>query len=248
MVKYNYILKIIEQETLKTHYSLKAIKEQISPILKKITDTQEEYDILMKEIPYFYREYWNKGKENLNIIDNNKEKIDPILGENHCVTFPDDIVKQAEKEGLFLTIHNHPNATSIQSDGDYYCIASLGIKYGISISKDGIVISKNTYGKASEDYADKVLISWSKWHQNMKNEVWNTKEGKEINDWWQQIPFDVMFGDRSNEISQELHEKEKKMFKGYVLKNMDKEVNLLNKQYKTDDIPISMSYIKIAQP
>lgn len=248
MVKYKTILKAIEQETHKTHYTLKAIRKQIEPTIKKITDNQEEYDILMKEIPNFYRRYWNEKKENLSIIDNNKQKIDPILGEDHCVTFTDDIVEQAEKEGLFLTIHNHPSATSIQSDGDYYCIASLGIKYGVSISKDGIVISKNTYGKASEDYADDVLSSWSKWHTNLKNEVRKTKESQEIDEWWSQIPFNEMFGERSTEISQELHERERKMYKNYVLNNMDEQIDNLNKQYETDDIPIRMSYIEIAQP
>ena len=248
MVKYKTILKAIEQETHKTHYTLKAIREQIEPTIKKITDNQEEYDILMKEIPQFYRQYWNEKKENLSIIDNNKQKLDPILGEDHCVTFTDDIVEQAEKEGLLLTIHNHPSATSIQSSGDYYCIASLGIKYGVSISKDGIVISKNTYGEASENYADDVLYSWSKWHQNLKNEVRKTKESQEIDEWWSQIPFNEMFGERRDEFSQELHEKQKKLYKNYVLNNMDTQIDNLNKQYEADEIPISMSYVEIAQP
>ena len=59
MVSYNKILEAITDYLTKCSVTLKGVREQISGLIRNITDNEEDYNLLMDTIPHFYRDYWN---------------------------------------------------------------------------------------------------------------------------------------------------------------------------------------------
>lgn len=162
-MKYEYILKAIEQELQKCTVTLKSIRKQISPIIKNITDSEEEYETLMNTISYWYRDHWNSEKEYLQYLTYDGKSYE-TSGKENIVDVTDEM--QEHKGEYLLSIHNHPNGSCLQSQGDIDTQATLTLeKYGITIGKDGVIINKNTdfnidnsYGGFAEKWTNEILI------------------------------------------------------------------------------------------
>ena len=146
MVKYDYIIKAIENTLQKHSVTLKIIRQQISPVLKSITDDETEYEFLLKTITDFYNNNYNKPKEYMKIVDNEgKEYLsEGEEGEAHSVEVPDDALKVGWEDGLYMSIHNHPKGSvSVPSISDYIVMEQNDMKYMVVVAFDGISISKN---------------------------------------------------------------------------------------------------------
>ena len=146
MVKYITIIKIIEDNLNKCTVTLKNIKQQISPLIKKITDTQEEYELLMDKIPRFYRDYWNAPLEHQLIKAYEKDggKEWENVGTETEIQISEEITTHGEFYGLLLAIHNHPFNCCFQSPQDFITKSELNEKYSVTVAKDGIMIAKKT--------------------------------------------------------------------------------------------------------
>lgn len=146
MVKYDNILKAMEITLQKHSLTIKTIKQQISPTLKKIAKDEKEYELLLNTISKFYYENYNKTKEYMKIIDNKgKEYLsEGEEGQAHNVEVPDEALKVGWEDGLYFSIHNHPKGSvSIPSISDYIIMEQNDMKYMVTVAFDGISISIN---------------------------------------------------------------------------------------------------------
>lgn len=147
MGKLKYIIRAIEEDIAKCSVTLKQIRKDIEPVIKSITDTPEEYDLLMDVIPHFYRDRYNLDHETLQIYDY-QGNVYENKGNDKSVQVPDEVRDIAREDGTLLGIHNHPEATCFQSPGDFGAMTSLRQKYSVTVAEDGIMISKdNTAGE-----------------------------------------------------------------------------------------------------
>ena len=140
-VKYDLILKAIH-EYVKTHVTIKSIKSQIKNTLNEICDNETEKEQLSNTIAYFFRDHWNKDIETLECLTYEGE-IFTNQGTYAQVDTTEDMKRHNGE--YVLTIHNHPDNCCFQSFNDISSQASdTKEKYGITISKEGIMITKNT--------------------------------------------------------------------------------------------------------
>ncbi len=245
-MKYEYILKAIEQELQKCNVSLKHIREQISPTIKNITDSEEEYETLMNTISYWYRDHWNSEKEHLQYLTYDGESYE-TSGEENIVDVTDEM--KEHKGEYLLSIHNHPNGTCLQSQGDINTQATLTLeKYGITIGKDGVMINKNTdfnvdntYGGFAQKWADEGLIKG--FEQTPQFKALEEKFDKRNN---------VTDHDAVMKNINEYNDEYCTLFGDYILKqnNTGHWVDLLNENYKyatSNGYPVSFeaTYISI---
>ncbi len=233
MVKYETILKII-----KTHYSLKEIGKQISPVIKQISDNQKEYNDLMRMIPRFYRDYWNKDTEFLQCITYDGETF-VNDGTNNQVDITDDMKKH--KGEYLLTIHNHPDGCCFQSDGDIISQSKDTLeKYRITIGKDdGIMITKNTDFSKTNQWAGMGLKYT---YQNIEDKIFKTKEYKELyNDYInKKYPFNNQDRNKNYELYDNLYQK---MIIKEISKDPQGTITYLNNQFQElDKMAYPISY------
>ncbi len=237
---YNAILDSITEEIIKC-ISLKSIREQISPMLKQVTDNDNEYDLLMEAIPYFYRDTYTKKNENIYVEDFNGNGWSDYGDEYGC--YPPDAVFGELKKGnpMLLTMHNHPNQggkpfTPFQSPTDYFYMVFLRSKYGVTISKDGIVITKSDIGYTDRDEIENVATAHNK-----------------------EIEGRILLSDKSGEYKKSIEKlqggqgipQEKdfatidKCYNDYLIENIDYEIGELNGHFNKNNIPVASYYVPI---
>lgn len=236
MVNYTQILKIMGEYVEKCSVTLKSIRQQISPIIKDITDTEEEYNTLMEVIPKFYRDNWNNPKEHL-LMQGTKGDIFENEGTEGSVSTPNEAVIESLKNGLVLSIHNHPaDSTAYQSLGDYVtqCVGTKE-KYGITISKkDGVVISKLTSkqvgrNKLSNTYNKIYTKMGDNFDKDKKAEIQSLKDDYHAN----KITLD--------QINKEYND----LFHEHMSENVHEYVNTLNTGFSNNNIPVEVYHAPI---
>ena len=236
MVNYTNILKIMGEYVEKCSVTLKGVRQQISPIIKNITDTEEEYNILMEVIPKFYRDNWNNPKEHL-LMQGNNGDIFENEGTEGSVSTPHEAVNESMRNGLILSIHNHPlDSTAYQSLGDYVtqCVGTRE-KYGITISKkDGVVISKLTNNQVSRN---KLSNTYNKLFKKIGDNFDKDKEA-EI----QSLKDDC---DANKITSKQLNKKYNEMFHGYISENIHGYVNNLDASFSNNNVPVKVYHAPI---
>ena len=66
-MKIKYFIEAVktDPDIIKCSVTLKGIRASIEPMVKKLTDTDEEYTTLMEIIPKFYRDHYHKDYEEM---------------------------------------------------------------------------------------------------------------------------------------------------------------------------------------
>ena len=234
MVSYNLILQTIGDYVEKCSVTLKGIKKNIEPLVKSLTDTQEEYELLMEELPRFYRDRYNLDHETQWLWDYHDKVYMEENGDAHSVRVPYSAVREGiDGDGILLSIHNHPNSCSFQSPADYRQQAQINTKYNISIANDGIIITKNENGYRSR-YVD-VERTTFKTINGIIQDFRDTPVA-------QKIYKDFQDGKLDEETAEEKLNKE---MSDYFNKDADKYCEMVNKDLEKDGLKIVSHHIKI---
>lgn len=238
MVKYKYILQAIE----KTHYTLKGIQEQIEPTIRKITNNEDEYNILMETIPKFYRDYWNKDKEYMTLVTYDNTQY-TVKGDEESVK-RDDKLKEEDNEYI-LTIHNHPNHTCFQSQADYMSLTDTLETYGITIGNDGIMITEFKDGEVTK--ADIGLIYREARENDIFREFMKSDEYKQFEDDFhnRRPPFNIDDLDERMMVYEEQRHKEENKF---ISNNTQKCTEIINNKFQEYNVDIKSTHIPIKKP
>lgn len=238
MVRYDTILKVID-ETVKC-ISLKSIREQISPTLKQITDSQDEYDCLMNEITHFYRDHYTKGYETVRyrVSSKSESKVWENEGDEFSVPTPTDAQIYGEIGGYFdnhnkflLSIHNHPKGSCYPSNGDFENSEELKVKYMIACGRDGISISKrqgSQYMDSVEEALDEVDIQ--------------INDGYKRDSDWKKFKAEYDKGAMSYD---ELNLKTQRELQKYLQNNVEKFVSKQNKEFANKGVHILLEFSPI---
>lgn len=246
MVSYNRILDVIEDYTTKCSITLKGVREQISGFIQDITDNQEDYDLLMDTIPHFYRDYWNKKIENMSCYLKDYKQTEfsnyTNTGDDISVDMPPIVRTLLSNdlfidEGIRMAIHNHPSGTSFQSMGDYMTQATYTTKYNITVSDDGITISKLDANLYEVDPLD-VMIGMAGFEEGRNQYFYNNQEQYGID----KIKDNVQKGKMTEDEGQEALNK---IFSQYINDNIDSETDRVNDMFSYQNIPISVYHMDI---
>lgn len=137
--------EIIQQiETRKTHYSLKNIRQQITPLVEQMTDNDEEKEILLDRISRFHRQFWKSETEKMFVQGHYGDMYTEYeRGTAYEVPYPEDAIDAGENEGFLLTIHNHTRESAFYPSGaDLF--PKYDEKYMVIVNAHGICIIKRT--------------------------------------------------------------------------------------------------------
>ena len=236
------INKIIQKKEIKVKHGYFGV--EIRKTLHQITDDENEYNILRKAIFDFYEKYnTEKRKEYLEVMDynNNTHKI---KGENytHEVDWTQEMTDIALNEGMLYSIHNHPMTTSVQSWNDLDILLKGNVKYGITLSNDGLMIIKN-----NNEFLTISNQSWSNniwwatyvgYNKFIDEEFNNCKEkySNEYNSISQRL--------NDNKITQETADEEwDSVFREYSKTNSRKYVQNYKTKIENDDTNLIVQYI-----
>lgn len=235
MVNIQIIEKTItEVINTKCHVTLKQVRSSIQQTIKLISDNTEEYDALMDIIPRFYRDYYNKKQESLLIqdYDGNKYTSDGTINK---VQHPKQAEEIGEKEGLLLSIHNHPGGCSLLSSNDVYNSGRLNEKYSMVVSKDGVTILKNSNPYDLDPLRD---VTW-KWTSVTFPKISKPIENSEE---YKKIVADYFDG----KIPQlEMIEAESKLTSKFIDAHRIEIYSELQNVFNKNNLPITINYIKV---
>ena len=232
MVKWVTILQVIKHSV-----TVKSVTEQISPYIKELTDTKEEYDFIMERLPKFYVDHYNGKTEHIEAWDK-EGNIHMNDGDQTSVEHPHTMDHETP---YLLSIHNHPNRESeMQSNGDYGLQAEYNTKYGISVGFHGMVITKNGYPFDPEkcyDNGDQAYyngdIAVSRRFYKVRKE--NPECIKAREDWLD----DKIMGDEMDRRITAVFSKE---LKGWDTSELVEEQNQVFKDF---DIPMTSYYVPV---
>lgn len=135
-----YIIKALDDAIFKCG----GLYSNLNKMLSDVVDNDDEYKILKKNILSFYKDYRKKNKEFLTTIDNDGNVLTVGGDYEGSVDWDDDVISKGEQEGILLSIHNHPNSTTLPSSADFNRLCQTNCKYSITVSSDGVLIVKNT--------------------------------------------------------------------------------------------------------
>lgn len=240
MVRYDTILKVID-ETVKC-ISLKSILEQISPTLKTITDSEDEYDCLMDEISHFYRDHYTKGYETVRyrVNSGDENKIWENQGDKWSVDAPADAQIYGEIGGYFdnhnkflLSIHNHPSGSCYPSYGDFENSEDMKVKYMIACGRDGIAISK----RDGSQYMDSVKNALSEIDKKISDGYKEDSNWKKFKEEYDKGIID--YDELNVKTQRELHK--------YLQKNITEFVSEQDKAFANNGVHISLEFVPIKQ-
>lgn len=245
-IRYKYLLEAITDYTTKCSVTLKSVREQIKELIKDIADTQEDYDLLMENIPRFYRDYRNANKEHIECHrkDYNMTEFETYynVGDENAVEMPTTLKILLSNdlfidEGVRASLHNHPSGTSFQSLGDYLNQATYTIKYNITISDEGITISKLD-AKLNEVDPLNMMIIMAGFENGRNQYFYNNQNQYGIDKLKEKAQSESITPDESQE---ELNN----IFTKYINENIETETKKVNDMFKFQDIPINVYHLDI---
>lgn len=251
MVRYDSILKAIEKEIVKCSVTLKSIREQISPLVKRISDSQEEYDILMEEIPRFYRDNYNKDTEEMIMKYKNGETFHASGDESSVRLSSEDSDRTFDlrESGIYplLSIHNHPSGINFLSIGDVGSQAIKKEKYTIVVSKKGIAINK--LDKWGEDnslkrHGQAVKSYWGLERQT-KEKIKNHPRMKNLEEDTKNKLSKAKTHDERMSIQADSHKAVDNLVGSYIQQHVGESRDILNDQFKKNNVPMKIETIDI---
>ena len=268
MVKYKTLIKVIEKEIAKCHVTLKSVREQIRPLLESITDTEEEYDLLMEKIPRFYRDYRTSNKEYEYMIDSIGNEYNTI-GDGNSVRLSDkdqDKLFANRNKGVTITlgIHNHPSGINFPSIGDLNSQEISRKKYSVIVSKNGIAINKqNLEGWNEPNYLKrhgKINESYWGMERGLRKEIETTPEYKDLVRKYHNdvrpikeklktpnldIDTIIELEDKQTELLGKFHKDVRKMTINKLGESIPQSQEALNKGYNDNEVPMEVYAISI---
>lgn len=236
MVKYKTILSIIEQSTNNpTTIKHSSFLYNIEGMLRQITDTKEEYKILKEDIWRFYKETKKSDHEEIIFKSMDGTFFENRNGEKRSVSIPKEVEDFADGGGkLLYGIHNHPyveeTSSCFQSEGDFRVMTYNGLKYSVSMGKDGIMITKNPNHRTDNEYRILVSDGYKKTHKEII-EKFNKQYAKEINDL--KIKHDV--DNKKYSELEDYREEHQELFQNYCFNNINDFVSNLNEKFNTKE-------------
>lgn len=251
MVKYETILKVIEYDIKKCSITLKSIREQINPLLKRITDSQEEYDILMKEIPYFYRDHYNSDHEELFMQYLTGETFNAVGDESSVRLSWEDSQKTYDmgKNGVYplISIHNHPSGVNFLSIGDVGSQALKNEKYTVVVSKKGIAINKlNEWDEDNElQRKYKCVASYWSLERKTKQKIKNHPRTKKLEEDTNRKLSEAKTHSERMDVQRDSHKKMEELVDNYIISHMEESKKSLNRGFKENNVPMRMEIIDI---
>lgn len=234
MVKYKTILSVIEQNlntpTITKHSSF---QYNLEGLLRQITDNKEEYKTLKEDIWKFYKETKKSDHEEIILKGTDGSFFENRKGEKRSVEIPMEVEDFVDNDGKILySIHNHPyveeTSSCLQSLSDFKVMSYKGVKYSITIGKDGIMITKNPKHRTDNEY--RILIS--QYYGKSNNEIvdgFNKQYANEINNL--KIKYDI--DNKNYSELEEYREKHKELFQKYCYNNINQFINRLDTQFNT---------------
>lgn len=255
MVKYNIILKAIDNYLNKCHITLKSIKEQIEGLIFEISETDEEYNILMEHIPRFYRDYYNAPIEHLFGYDVNGN-IYTQDGDETSVRFTEEQdITMEDNYGLFLSMHNHP------TDINFLSFSDIGLSskdkyrtmYNVVVTKKGIAINKqdrnwnyndeSSLNKESQRF-NRCFNANELFREQIKNDIFPN----EINDIMENMDKKIKETDNKSEQFQIRYDslmQVEDLVADYITQEPQDCADRLNQAYEQYDVPMEMNIIPI---
>lgn len=221
----------------KCSVTLTQIKESISSTIKKLSDNDEEYNKLMDTIPKFYRDHYNLDHEELYVQGYDGKEYINTEGDDGSVSVPMEVAEKGYKNGILLAYHNHPDASCIQSIGDFQVCGSINEKYMITVAKDGIMITKNTGWDSRGTRASFLGAVRAEYEQPIVEMFYNEPK------WGFQ---ELQQGLRDGSISQEeANKKGTKILNDYYSENMPNVIKGLQSKFNEYDADITVAYVPI---
>ena len=244
MVKYKTILSVIEQninQPLTTKHS--SFLYNLEGILRQITDNKEEYKTLKEDIWKFYKETKKSKNEEIILKGTDGSFFENRKGEKRSVEIPMEVEDFINDGGKILySVHNHPyveeTSSCLQSLSDFKVMSYKGVKYSITIGKDGIMITKNPKHRTDNEY--RILIS--QYYGKVNNEIvegFNKQYANEINNL--KIKYDI--DNKNYSELEEYREKHKELFQKYCYNNISEFVNKLDTRFNTVEHDPILDYV-----
>lgn len=234
MVKYEHIIKAVEDYLRKCTVTLKEVRSHIIGLVESIATTPEDVEPLIDTITHFYRDTYNKPKEYLICRDyNGNEWFNESDDVYNAVEVPEEAYEEGQKNGLMFSIHNHPDGSAFPSPDDSAINVEQNEEYSIIVGKKEITITKQDTNPDDAYIVEDVGRRHYFKHFNIMREA-NYDGIRNITDKISsgKIPVD--------EGQKELNKKVNK----YVKENMGEMVNDLNKMYKGNGVDITVSYVQ----
>lgn len=206
--------------------------------LKEITDNEEEYKTLRDDIWNFRDETKDLTHEQLIIKSTTGDSRENRNGDSGGVKYTEEMQDFMDYENLLYSMHNHPsfnNGTCFISYADITSRTTYEEKYQITISDDGLMISKENDFLSLTDTVD----AYKSVHKEMNNNFDEKykEECKQLkekhSDWMVESSADGQ--DYKNEMT--------KMYGGYVSENINHYVDRLNDELHKRNVPLDVYYI-----
>lgn len=138
----DYIIKAIEEYLQKCSVTLKQVRAAIEPTINELVGNNRLVkEILLDEIPRFYRDNYNRKWEKSLVYDSDMIGYEND-GDESKVGISPEARRIGTHEGLFLSFHNHPDGSAEFSGDDFLFMAGYKTEYNVCVSKGTIAITK----------------------------------------------------------------------------------------------------------
>lgn len=235
MVGYKHIFQAMDEYVRKCSVTLKSVRAAIEPLIDELVgDDYVEKQVLMEDIPRFYRDAYTLDKETCVCYSHDGTFYENKGGSRMEVGIPEDAVQVANREGLLYGMHNHPVSVGCQSEQDFMVMAGLDMKYSICCGKGSITIAKK-----EGDVALPILKLANTWHtmENM-SDIKSNADSLGIT----KTREDYSAG----KISKAENDRQmEKALTNYFNDNFDNEISSTQKTFDDFDIPITYVGMKL---
>lgn len=200
--------------------------------LKTICDTAEEAEIITKNLNDFAKEAKELDHEIMTVVDNDFKITKIFDGEKMTVEYPQDIIIKGSKDGLLMSVHNHPNKNLQMSIADVHSGNVLREKYKITyIDTDEFLMYKsknvdkwffkNVYSEDIEkkyiQFRQDNLAQFNKKYKKQRNKLVNKLNNNKISNEEMQTEWEELYSD-------------------YCMENLDKNIKKLNKLLEDEGV------------
>lgn len=239
MVKYDNILKAIEDYTVKCKVTLKSVKEAIGPILEGwARDGENGIDVewAMDIISHFYRDEYNAQKGKVFIMRDDGSRSE-IVNTDDRRDFPSN-TETPENYSVTnaLLIRSDPKGTALPSNFDIRQQIESQSTLGVLINNGGITLTYNKGQSQSNVNVNSPLYNRDKW---LSDQFWTDRDTNGVQKTWEQM--------KAGKIS---HEEANAQLKKHYVKDTNgvrskAGTNRVNRDYMDKNVPIETQYVEI---
>ena len=192
--------------------------------IETICDTIEEAEIITTQLNNFKKEATGLDYEILTAIGHDSKIIKLDNGSRNALKISPELESKGRKEGLLMTVHNHPSGKLLMSEGDIKVSTTLKEKYSLTYVDDGeflLIKNKNVDNLYYEHiYKEDIQKKYNGFLKENSNQFRKTHK-KELNKLQSQY--------KKGKLSQEeFKNKWNGLFSEYCIKNTDKMIKKVN--------------------